>query len=383
IAMFNRIEIFFLKEYFEDVKKYLPLFEQAVEIAGDATLLGDVYRYKAMMALHEHNYPLAKSLLHESKLIYQAHDLAYYTMLSDLVLLEVMLTEGDFSTANSQLLKIKADVTSYANAYYFVEYYQMATAIYQALNDYKSAFAAAEHLKKYELLLAEEKNRTEIVKFEYEQSLKTQQSEKANMKAQQIQQNIIWALIVIASLLTLCFLLFILNRQMSAKQKLGVLANTDMLTGAPNRRAILDKAEQQLKYCKKNQLPLIIVMADIDLFKSINDEFGHDVGDEVLRVFSNCSKEAIRQSEFYGRFGGEEWLFIIPQTELSFAQILFERLSQSIQQHGDEFPFDIQRLTFSMGAVELEKDDTVKAMIDRADKLLYQAKEQGRNRICY
>jgi diguanylate cyclase (GGDEF)-like protein len=383
ITMYNRIEILFLKNDFEEIRKYLPKFEQAVEVASDITLLGDVYRYKGMLALHQGDYALAKHSLNESKLIYQVHNLDYYVMLSDLVLLDVTLTNGDFSAAKDKLLTIKQDVISYAEPYDFQKYYKMATRVHLALNDYESAFTTAEQLKIYELTLAKEKNQTEIIKFEYEQSLKDQAAEKEHMQAQQAQKNIIWILIFIAVLLALCFLIFVLNKAMSAKRKLNILANTDMLTGAPNRRAVLNEATQQLKYCQKQHLPLIMVIADIDLFKSINDEFGHDVGDDVLRVFSDCVKQAIRQSEFYGRFGGEEWLFVLPRTKLLFAKTLFDRLNQSIKKREDEFPFNSERITFSMGAAELAEGDTVKTMIDKADKLLYQAKEKGRNCICY
>lgn len=382
IAMYNRIITFFLKDDFDEIEIYLPKFEQAVEVAGDITLLGDVLRFKGMMALHQQDYSLAKSLLNKSKLIYQAHDLGYYVMSSDLVLLETILLEGDFLTAKDKLLVIKPDVVSYANSYDFHKYYQLVTTIHKGLNDYKSALEAAEHLKRYELLLAKEKNQTEIIKFEYEQSLKDQKIEKVYMQAQQSQQNTIWALIIIIAVLTLFFLTLVLYKQMSAKQKLRVLANTDVLTGAPNRRAILNEAEQQFRYCKEKQLPLVIALADIDLFKLINDEFGHDIGDEVLKVFSDCSKQVIRQSEFYGRFGGEEWLFVLPQTKITFAPILFERLYQATEKCEDVLPFNKKRITFSMGAVEIGEGDTLKTMIDRADKLLYQAKENGRNCIC-
>jgi len=383
IAMYNRIDSLFLKDKFGEIEKLLPQLEQAVEIAGDVTLHGDVYRLKGMLALHQHKYPLAKSLLKESKEIYQAHSLGYYVMLSDLVLLETIFAEGDFLKAKDKLIVIEPDVTTYAETYNFHRYYQMVSTIYKSLNDYESALTAVEHLKKYELVLAKEESRTEVIKFEYEQSIKDQEIESSHIQAQQAKQNIIWSLIIVIVLLALCFLIFVLYKQMNAKQKFSVLANTDMLTGAPNRRAILNEAEQQLKYCKQRKLPLTMVIADLDLFKSINDEFGHDIGDEVLKMFSDCSKQAIRQSEFYGRFGGEEWLFVLPQTKLEFSKTLFERLNHAINKRGKTLPINDKRITFSMGAVELEEGDTVNTMIIRSDKLLYQAKENGRNCICY
>ena len=383
LVLYIRLPLLFIKGDFEGIKTYLHQLEQAVDISDDAVFVADMYRFKGRLALHQHDYSLAKSFLNKSKSIYQTHSLTSDIMLADLVLLKIMLAESDFSAARDKLLVIKPDVISYAITSDFQKYYQMATTTYQSLNDYESAFTAAEQLKKYELIQAKVRNQAEIIKFEYEQSLNDKVIEQAHMEEKQAQQNVIWFLIIIVALLIICLLIIVLYKQSTAKQKLNILANTDVLTGAPNRRAILNAAEQQLQYCQENQLPLTIVIADIDLFKSINDEFGHDIGDEVLRVFSDCSKQAIRKSEFYGRFGGEEWLFVLPQTKVTFAKTLFERLNQAIEKRGDDIPFDCERLTFSMGAVELEQGDTVKSMIDRADKLLYQAKDNGRNRICY
>ncbi len=379
VAMYNRMTILFINGDFDKIKENLSEFEQAVEAAGDITLLGDLYRFKGMLALHQHKYPLAKSFLNKSKIIYQEHDLEYYVMLSDLVLLETIVAEGDFLKAKGKVTVIKSDVISLGETDEIYSYYHMVTMIHRELNDYKSAFYAAGNLKKYELVLVKENNQSEIIKFEYEQSLKNKQIEKEYMQKQQEQQNIIWSLIVTFVLLTFCFLIFVLYKQVKAKRSLAILANTDALTEAPNRRAVMAFADSACK----DKKPLTVIIADIDNFKVLNDTFGHDIGDEVLKSFAKSAGEVMRHSDFFGRIGGEEWLFILPQTELVFTEALFERLSSvfsvSLQ---DIQTIDIP-VTFSMGSAQLDKNESLDSVISRADKKLYEAKKSGRNRTCF
>jgi diguanylate cyclase (GGDEF)-like protein len=383
IMMYNKVDSFYDDNNFNAIKQYLPEFEQAVIAAGDITLEADVYRFKGILALQENEYALAESLLKRSKEIYRDNGLDLYVMLSDLALLEMLVKQQRYLQAKQKVLAIETAVIEYATTTGLVDFYQFKKSIYEHLGDFIQALTASETLKKYEITLLESKNRTEIVKLEYEKSLKDKESENVMLQTQKSQQNIIWFLVFIIMALALCFLMLILWRQAKVKRKLNILANTDVLTGAPNRRSILNEAAIQLDYCQSLNQPFTIAIADIDLFKSINDEFGHDVGDKVLKVFSDCSSKALRKTEYFGRFGGEEWLFVLPQTELSFVETLFERINQIIESHSDLLDLKGRELTFSMGGAQGIKGDTVKSIIDRADKLLYQAKDQGRNRICF
>jgi diguanylate cyclase (GGDEF)-like protein len=383
IVMYNVIEGLILQRDFGKISSYLSEWEYAVIVAGDVTIEGDLYRVKGILALQKGDYPLAKKLLLKSKAIYQHHHLDYYAMLSDISLLEMTFKQGNMLLAKEKLISIEAEVNTYAKTLYLIFYHQMATDIYKSLEEYDVAFSYAERLKAEQLLLAEKKNGLEILKLEYQQGIKDKELEQQISADKQHQQNTIYILIIAIIILALFIVALILYKQLSLKSKLDILANTDSLTSAPNRRAILAEAEQQLTYCQERNLPLTIVMADLDLFKAINDEFGHDVGDEVLKFFAKSASLVIRKAEYHGRFGGEEWLFVLPQTEVSFAQVLFERLNQEIANKDYDFDLGEKKLTFSMGATERVDKDTVKSMIDRADKLLYQAKEKGRHCICY
>lgn len=383
IVMYNVISGQLLQRNFDNIALYLPEWEKAVIAAGDATIEGDLYRIKGILAIQEKNFPIAEKLLVKSKVIYNDNSLAYYAMLSDLALLEMIVKQGDMQLAKEKLLSIEANVKAYAKTMYLIDFYQLATDIYKNLNEYELAFQYAENLKTEQLLLAEKKNGLEILKVEYEQGIKDQELEKTILADQQTQQTTIYILVIAIIGLLLFIVALVLYKQLSLKKKLGIIANTDFLTSAPNRRAILNAAEQQFNYCSQNNIPLTIAIADIDLFKSINDQFGHEVGDEVLKFFANCVSITLRKSELHGRFGGEEWLFVLPQTEVEFAQVLFDRLTKEVAKKSAAFDLGDRKLTFSMGATQRIADDTIKSMIDRADKLLYQAKAQGRQRICY
>ena len=120
-------------------------------------------------------------------------------------------------------------------------------------------------------------------------------------------------------------------------------------------------------------------MADIDHFKSVNDEFGHDAGDAAIRTFAQVIRGQIRSTDLVARFGGEEFVVLMPETESEQALVCAERIRM---QFGSESIPPITRLvTASFGVTTLEADDTVISVFKHADEALYQAKEAGRNRV--
>lgn len=322
-------------------------------------------------------------LLEKSIVIYAKHKLDYYVMVSNLVLCEAMIKKGDIQLASEKLAEIENKMTGHLHSEELISLYQLATDVYEKLNNYKLAFKYGKTLRTHQLEFSDKKNGLKVLKLEYEQKIKDRDLEKVIFTEQQKQQKRIYILIIIITVLILIFVAIILFKQLIAKRKLSVLANTDVLTGAPNRRAILNEAELQLFYCQQRNFPLTIAIVDIDFFKSVNDDFGHDVGDEALKFFAKNASHAIRKSEYSGRFGGEEWLFVLPQTEVEFTQTLFDRLSKAVSVKNDYFDLGERNLTFSMGATQFAEGDSIKTMVDRGDKLLYEAKENGRDRLCY
>lgn len=156
------------------------------------------------------------------------------------------------------------------------------------------------------------------------------------------------------------------------------LATYDSLTGVLNRRAVIEAGELELARCRRNQASMALLMIDLDNFKGINDNYGHPVGDRVLIDFVARIKPLLRQPDRLGRFGGEEFLALLPETSLAEAGLVAERLRAMIESRAGDLP----GCTASIGiSVNQPGDDGLDDIITRADDALYQAKRAGRNRV--
>jgi len=167
------------------------------------------------------------------------------------------------------------------------------------------------------------------------------------------------------------------------EEKLVILGITDELTGLFNRRFILEQLVNQLKRNDQTQNTLSVVLLDIDDFKGINDTYGHLTGDEVLRTFSEIIKSSIRYSDFAGRYGGEEFLVILPECNQQNGRKIFERISDKLSDH--QIQGIHEPITFSAGLVEVAGGTDLNpdsfTVLAKVDKLLYKAKTNGKNRI--
>ena len=169
-----------------------------------------------------------------------------------------------------------------------------------------------------------------------------------------------------------------ITKRKSLEENLRKLGITDELTSLYNRRFIIDQLEKLSFDNNLADSPLSIVLLDIDNFKYVNDNFGHLVGDEVLKTLSSILSSAIRHSDYAGRYGGEEFLLLLPKTTRQGAGILIERILKVLSAtriESIDYP-----ITFSAGIVELYKPvDDISEVLDAADKLLYQRKADGKN----
>ncbi|MCF6188792.1 MAG: sensor domain-containing diguanylate cyclase, partial [Desulfobulbaceae bacterium] len=163
-----------------------------------------------------------------------------------------------------------------------------------------------------------------------------------------------------------------------AEEKLQRLSTTDPLTGAYNRRMFMDMLSREMTRSGRYGEPFSLLMFDLDHFKRVNDTYGHDVGDRVLVEIVELSMELIRQSDILARWGGEEFMVLLPQTNPDMALALGERLRQRIS----EYRFtDAGRLTVSIGVAHQQQLDTIDSLLKRVDTAMYRAKETGRNRV--
>jgi two-component system, cell cycle response regulator len=161
------------------------------------------------------------------------------------------------------------------------------------------------------------------------------------------------------------------------------MAITDPLTGLYNRRYTESHLGSLLEQAASHKKPLTVLVIDIDYFKAINDTYGHDAGDDVLREFSLRIKKSIRGIDLACRYGGEEFVVVMPETDLTVATMVAERLRRRIATE----PFPIQdgsrsiEVTISIGISALSREDTAAKILKRADAALYRAKRDGRNRV--
>ena len=158
------------------------------------------------------------------------------------------------------------------------------------------------------------------------------------------------------------------------------MAITDSLTGAKNRRYVFDQLEREIHRTKRHKHPLSMLLLDIDYFKKINDQYGHFTGDNILKSISEMFKRECRNTDIFGRYGGEEFILVMPDTPLDAATQTSDRLRQVFSEMKFTEKDSNFRVTFSGGVCQW-KDETVEELLKKADKLLYQAKEAGRNNI--
>ncbi len=152
----------------------------------------------------------------------------------------------------------------------------------------------------------------------------------------------------------------------------------DTLTGALSRKVFNEIIGIKVMEAKHRGTPLGMIIFDIDYFKKINDRYGHLVGDNVLKEVAQIVKSNIRESEYFVRWGGEEFVILLPNTNLHGTKMVAEKLRRAVESH--QFR-DIERLTCSFGVTVLKKEDTITSFIKRADEALYEAKKGGRNQV--
>lgn len=173
-----------------------------------------------------------------------------------------------------------------------------------------------------------------------------------------------------------------MDKLQQANAQLEHLASTDSLTGVANRREFMQRAEQEIARVLRNQNALCLLSMDLDHFKKVNDKYGHQVGDEVLKSVTGVCEHILRPGDLLGRVGGEEFAVLLPETRFDEASVVAERLRSAIEQHQTQSNGAQIKSTVSIGiAVFDPQQDSLKELLKKADDQLYQAKNNGRNRV--
>jgi diguanylate cyclase (GGDEF)-like protein len=296
---------------------------------------------------------------------------------------------GQHARALAHYDRAAASLERNGNLRYVSMLYQARAASHEALGNANAALADLKHHLEAREKIADNNRdqQSELLRYQFDvarRDLENQQlqAEKA-AKERQVAALLAarrwqWTALALGALLLALFV----SRQLRRLHGLQAMAMTDTLTGVANRRRIERFGQDAVDQAAANQSPITVLAVDIDRFKNINDNFGHQAGDQVLIRVAKACQGALRQFDLLGRVGGEEFLVVLPQTTLEQGIEVAERLRSTIV----TLPLaDIApglNVTISLGVASMQADDNnLKDLLRRADKALYCAKENGRNRV--
>jgi diguanylate cyclase (GGDEF)-like protein len=272
-----------------------------------------------------------------------------------------------------------------------VSFYRVSAATRRAFGDtggaYEDLLRSYQQAVRISEAAAQQSLKTQLTRFQAER----QEAENRLLKQERLLQQArldqasaesrALTLMLVAALGVAVTVGWLLYAQVLQRRRLHQIASRDDLTGMPNRRSIGAFARERLLAQRNAHEPLCIALADIDHFKRVNDSHGHPVGDEVLKAFARTCASLLRQGDQLGRWGGEEWLFVMPNLPAPAVQRVFERLRAAVAAaEVPGLPRDAQ-VSFSMGALVIEAGDAadLEATLQRVDSLLYRAKSAGRD----
>lgn len=393
VVLFNIGHAYLNKQDYEQSKRYFiqaltlsEKLEDTIGIMWTKLMLGHV-------ALESNNIREALALFQETKSTFveaQESTLLYSALFGSA---KAYVALGNVDAADAIMQETTALFDSIAVPPKQVERLLLESKILHLQGDYDRAYETLEQAMDLQLEIKKQEKASLVERYqvEFDTKLKEQQNralleqnnEQLIQLAKQERERLIWMFVIVAVAVCVVVLVVFLVHQNRLRREFKRMAMRDPLTGQPNRRSILAFAKSMYKRAQDQQSSIGIAIIDLDFFKKINDEYGHETGDNVLKAFGVACKNAIRTQDSFGRYGGEEWLLVLSNVTEKQFEAIFERLSKEINDANiDGFPED-RKITFSMGAVSIQpsKETSLQAIIQTADELLYAAKEQGRNRV--
>ncbi len=289
--------------------------------------------------------------------------------------------------AHTTLQEIEKLLPSINSPVYENQYHYTLSALKYARGEYQHAYDLLDKSSEFQYSMFEEDQQKQIQRYAVEfdttfQILKNEALEKDNelqkLKIkQQEEQKKYWIFLVTLIFIVLIITFLLLAKQIQHRNLFKALALKDPLTESPNRRAIIQLAQDKLN----NKHALSVAIIDIDHFKRVNDNYGHDSGDNVLKAFSDACKNVLRKHDHFGRYGGEEWLLVLDDTSLDDFEGIFSRLRNELNSSSIPGIPSNYEITFSMGVAVCTNSQSseLRDLINRADSSLYCAKEKGRN----
>lgn len=347
-----------------------------------ASILFSQGKYEEALTLANENIELAqKANVYDMQL-------ASMILVSDIYQAQNKLTEANFQND-----RVYDQLSKFSRSVYKSDFLGKRYELKRKLDYSKDAFEALEqqlfflrkhleatsasNIKALQVKYEVKKKEDEILRLAHEKDLDSFKIKEEH------QQKLIWRLSTAIAVILVLGALLLVYRLIRERKKFHLLASTDHLTNSPNRRAIIEIAELTIKKYASS-----IAIVDLDLFKNINDKFGHDVGDAVLIAFSNAAKQTLSVHCQFGRYGGEEWLIAIATTDKKRIEKGFKELAQNFRAQCECID-QLQKvakksfsISFSAGvSMDTNANSKLADLIRHADALLYQAKENGRDQI--
>lgn len=421
---------------YEKAIEYLELSEKEFAAPGDQYRLGFLLQQKAFVYGELGKPDIAKQLFNRVRQIYQQIDEPTFVTATDVDLMWIANMEHRYGDSLELADKVSAQLAQFqqqgegqqvVNQGLFQLYRAEALAgtgkLAQSLQQFEQAYQIIEslnnprymlwlkrawsttladagmHQQAYQRLLEAnqlqealnsqaKQQRESLLRYQFDTALQDEKNNQLKAENQLSAQQVAvlesaqrWQYIAIGLFIVLALIaLFYAISQIQRNRQLHRLAMTDELTQVANRRSILWFAEQSRLKAIAQQHHWCLLLIDIDYFKQCNDSFGHDAGDQVLVQVAAAMKSLLRTGDRVGRTGGEEFLLVLPDTELEAATAIAERLRQVVAQLTFA-PYRDVKITISIGVTEAGRQEDVREAMSRADAALYQAKSQGRNRV--
>lgn len=274
----------------------------------------------------------------------------------------------------------------------FASAYLLLANVYQQQGLYKEAFDnKKKYIRKYSNhLKAQNELRIKRLNDKYQMNKKREEYELLSqngelkrfeltkVESQRNQQNMNIVVILVVGIL----FFFLLLRQFKIRRQLKLLAKSDSLTKLANRRAFFKQGYRYMEHALREQSELCVLMIDIDNFKAVNDNLGHDVGDKVICLVANLASETMRSRDVLARIGGEEFAAVLPDANIDQARAIAERLREKVQNATAQENSDYA-VTVSIGLASIDDaKESFDQLLHSADLAMYQAKRNGRNCVC-
>lgn len=314
---------------------------------------------------------------------------SYDKLTYDIARLKSLISEGRLKSAEQLSTAINARLLKVPNSEQLNASFKASQAkLFELTGQLKSSIKALRESKNYyQSLYYQTDNRKEHYSDYYESALAerklqllAQEHELSELKlssSNKLNTAFLYGIVLLILALIVISYLFIVQSKLKKEQE--KLATTDPLTGIRNRRSLLSAVDIEVEKAKTFQHGLSLALIDLDYFKKVNDEHGHDYGDELLRKFSYYVSGAIRKTDVFGRYGGEEFLVCLPMTTSAEAEKILNNILSGYRKL--LISTNISQQTFSAGITELKGGEQTPSLIRQCDKAMYQAKSNGRGRI--